>query len=75
MPIIHQATQAPDLNAAAEDMPLNIPHRMSSPLTAPSDLIQAAVAEAKKHKWGKAQMGAECRRGPHQLAISSRSNA
>jgi uncharacterized protein GlcG (DUF336 family) len=43
--------QAPDLNAVPEDMPFNIPYGAPISAEKAQSVIQAAVAEAKKHKW------------------------
>ena len=43
--------QAPDLNAVPEDMPFNVPYGTPVSAERAQGLIQAAVAEAKKHKW------------------------
>jgi glc operon protein GlcG len=43
--------QAPDLSAIPEDMPFNIPYGAPISAEKAQELIQAAVAEAKKHKW------------------------
>ncbi len=42
---------APDLNAIPEEMPFNIPYGTPISAERAQGLIQAAVAEAKKHKW------------------------